>query len=90
MTYLPLEVPGPNTLRLLREELELTQSQMADELGFTGNGRSNIRAWEIGERDGEPFRPTPLAWRYIRLLVIVRRTLHQPAAEAKAYLKNNL
>jgi transcriptional regulator with XRE-family HTH domain len=69
-----IETPSPDDLRRIRERLGLSQRELADALGFTPNGTATIRAWETGERDGTPFRPTPLAvmaLRYLDALVLV-------------------
>ena len=66
----PFECPAPAELRAIREWLGLSQSEFAEELGFRENGADVVRGWEIGERFGKPFSPTPLAWRAIRYMVL--------------------
>lgn len=72
---LPVEIPCPDTLRRLREEMGLSQSELAAELGFAKNGSEVVRGWECGIRNGQECRPTPLAWRALRFLAAMRRAV---------------
>lgn len=72
---LPQDPPAPKELMRLREELELSQAELARELGFTANGETIVRAWEHGFRNGAPCRPMPLAWRHIRIMVAIKRAM---------------
>ncbi len=87
---IPLDIPQPADLRRLREEIGLSQKELAAELGFKKNGHNVIRDWEAGERDGEPFAPSWLAWRCFRLLVIAWRATRLPKARAWEYVYDNL
>lgn len=86
---LPLdEIPSPDALRILREEIGLSQDGLAYELGFTNNGKDIVRAWENGVRNGSPCKPTPLAWRCFRLLVAASRCIKMGAqTPATSYLR---
>ena len=88
---LPLEIPDGESLRSLREEIGLSQNELADELGFKESGADVIRAWEKGVRNGAQCRPTPLAWRCFRMLVVsVRAVKLDEAGLIKSYLRVNL
>ena len=89
---LPLAIPDGATLRRLREEIGLSQSELADELGFKeGSGADIVRAWEKGERSGKPCHPTPLAWRCFRLMVVAVRAVSMGGCTmAVTYLRANL
>lgn len=66
-----IDPPTAGDLRLIREGLGLSQTELAGALGFGPNGAQTVRAWEYGEKDGKPFWPTPLAWAALRYLVMV-------------------
>ncbi len=88
---IPLEIPDGDTLRQLREEIGLSQYDLAEELGFRPiNGAQIIRAWEAGVRNGAPCHPTPLAWRCFRLLVMSCRACCMPAPDAREYIRAHL
>lgn len=60
----------------------LSQTELAGAIGFAPGGAKTIRSWEDGERDGQPFRPTPTAWaafRYLVILTMIFRDRHGPA-----------
>ena len=72
------EIPSGNELRRMREELGLSQSELANALGFGANGAKVIRDWEHGDRADQPFKPNPTSWaafRYLFLLVSIYRQL---------------
>ena len=72
------EIPSANELRRMREELGLSQSELANALGFSANGAKVIRDWEHGDRADQPFKPNPTSWaafRYLALLVDIYRRL---------------
>lgn len=87
---LPLEIPAPAALKALREEIGLSIDGLAYELGFTKNGADIVRAWERGTRNGQPCKPTPLAWRCFRLLVVASRCVGMDVTAAAAYLRAHL
>lgn len=89
---LPLDpVPAPDELRQLREEIGLSQAELATELGFGPNGPDVVRAWEIGMRNGKPCAPTPLAWRCFRLIVVACRCINMGGVTmAVTYLRAHL
>lgn len=86
----PFETPPPDTLRQLREELGLSQAELAAELGFTKNGAAVVRGWEAGKRNGIPCAPTPLAWRCLRLIVVLWRATRVEKNRAWDYAYDNL
>lgn len=95
MTPIPLAIPDAATLRQLRESIGLSQSELSDELGFGQNGPDVVRAWEIGERNGKPCAPTPLAWRCFRMILVACRCISMGgfggnATQAIAYLRSHL
>ncbi len=88
--FLSFEIPDGDTLRQLREEIGLSQPELAAELGFKESGADVIRAWEKGERGGKPCHPTPLAWRCFRLLAVSWRATRLPKSGAWEYVYDNL
>lgn len=69
---LPVEIPAPAVLREIREELGLSQSELAGALGFSPiKGPQNVRDWEHGRRDGKPYAPSGSAWAAFRYLVML-------------------
>lgn len=86
---LPLEIPDAATLRRLREEIGLSQYELAEELGF--KDLDVIRRWETGAHSGKPYAPTPLAWRCFRLMVVAVRAVNMGGVTmAVTYLRANL
>lgn len=63
------EIPGPSALRVFREMLFLSQTELSAALHFGPNGDKTVRDWESGNRNGEPFAPTPTAWAAFRYLI---------------------
>lgn len=79
-------IPKPSALREMRENLGLSQAELAEALGFASGGERTIRSWEKGERDGKPFEPTGLAWaafRYLDILVTVYEELPASALRSR-------
>ena len=72
---IPTEIPPPDYLRKLREWLGLSQTELAEELGFAKHGHDVIRGWEMGQRNGQECRPTGLAWKAFRGLAIISLAL---------------
>jgi len=72
------EMPKPANLRKMRESLGLSQTELADALGFGVNGPRTIRAWESGERDGKPFHPTPTALAAFKYLICLYEVYEDP------------
>lgn len=65
--------PSPAVIRIMREWLGLSQSQLATLLGFSdANGDRTIYAFEIGTRNGTAFAPTPSIAKLMRALVAAR------------------
>jgi DNA-binding XRE family transcriptional regulator len=87
---IPLDIPDGATLRQLREEIGLSQTELADELGFKESGADVVRAWEKGERSGKPCHPTPLAWRCFRLIVILWRATRAEKRDAWDFAYDHL
>lgn len=87
---LPLEIPDGATLRALREEIGLSQAELAEELGFKANGADVVRAWELGVRNAKPCHPTPLAWRCFRLMVAIWRATRMSKNSCWEYAYDHL
>lgn len=66
MPILPTLPPSADALRQLREQLGLSQSELAQALGFGANGARVVRGWEDGT-----FVPNPTSWKALRYLVLV-------------------
>lgn len=64
-------IPNPNILRKMREDMGISQYELAAALRLGPNGPKVIRDWETGERSGRPFTPTPLAWHAFRCLALL-------------------
>ena len=58
----------PDDLRRMREQMELSQAELAEAIGLGQNGERVIRAAEEGRRGGRPFTLTPLAANCVRYL----------------------
>lgn len=85
------EIPTPEILRQLREEIGLSQSELASELGFTKNGADVVRGWESGIRNGQKCHPTNLAWRCFRLIVVACRAVNMGGVTmAVTYMRAHL
>lgn len=66
------QIPPPAGLRKIREDLGLSQSELALALGFARNGERTIRQWE----SDPTFKPTGLAWaamKYLRCTIMLLR-----------------
>lgn len=85
----PFDAPCDRILMEMREELGLSQHELARELGFKPQGVRSVRAWEGGECD-----PSPLAWRCLRLMVVCYRAVKADEIgggdHGMAYLVRNL
>lgn len=71
LPFIPKDAPYASQLRLLREDLGLSQAELADALGFGPNGERVVRSWENGDQ-----QPNPTSWkamRYLAILVAVYR-----------------
>lgn len=73
----PVDMPDGHGLRLMREGLGFSQSELAAALGFGPNGSDVIRHWEHGYRGGQPFKPTPVAWNALQFLVLLHSIYKQ-------------
>lgn len=63
-----METITPDDLRRMREEMELSQAELADAIGLAQNGAKVIRDAEKGKRGSVEFGLTPLAARCVRYL----------------------
>lgn len=68
-----IEIPSPAVLRALREELGLSQNELAMALGLGRDGARIVRSWEAGYWKGDPFTPTGPAWAAFRYLVAIKK-----------------
>ena len=73
LTLVPKDPPLADNMRLLREDLGMSQNELAEALGFGPNGGKVVRSWESGES-----APNPTSWkamRYLSMLVAIYRAM---------------
>lgn len=78
LTLIPKDPPLADHLRLLREDLGLSQEELAEALGFGPNGHRVVRGWEKGGAG-----PNPTSWkalRYLSILVAIYRGMDKEQA----------
>ncbi|QCE35368.1 helix-turn-helix domain-containing protein [Acetobacteraceae bacterium] len=61
----PLDTPTAEEIRQLRKEASLTQSELGEIAGTTGQA---VKQWEAGE-----YQPRPAVWRFIEVYIFLKK-----------------